>query len=207
MAHSVSVWESDPAAYSYHPVGYMQISPEVMREQVGTIYEQQKAIGYPSEFIEGADNSMRYMKRLFSDWQAQGITSVLHEKKGGYANNRASMEGLAAKVRNEGVRIAAGIEVLGFKFGSNSNAVVALDTNAGSISCEQVVVGVGPWVNNIWNLLDLPRTITIKGRDGKQHRRRENVEVLVPRGRHARCRPKHAQAERRGLSACHPRRY
>ena len=24
MAHSVSVWESDPEAYSYHPVGYMQ---------------------------------------------------------------------------------------------------------------------------------------------------------------------------------------
>ena len=37
MAHSVSVWESDPAAFSYHPVGYMQISPEVMHEQVGSI--------------------------------------------------------------------------------------------------------------------------------------------------------------------------
>ena len=24
MAHSVSVWESDPEAFSYHPVGYMQ---------------------------------------------------------------------------------------------------------------------------------------------------------------------------------------
>ena len=30
MAHSVSVWESDPEAFSYNPVGYMQISPEVM---------------------------------------------------------------------------------------------------------------------------------------------------------------------------------
>ncbi|MEO8565027.1 MAG: FAD-dependent oxidoreductase, partial [Betaproteobacteria bacterium] len=53
MAHSVSVWESDAASYSYHPVGYMQISPEVMHAQVGTIYEQQKAIGYESTFIEG----------------------------------------------------------------------------------------------------------------------------------------------------------
>jgi methylglutamate dehydrogenase subunit A len=42
MAHSVDVWESDPEAYSYHPVGYMQISPEVMHADVGTIYEQQK---------------------------------------------------------------------------------------------------------------------------------------------------------------------
>src|SRR5689334_24024418 len=54
MAHSVDVWESDPKAYAYHPVGYMQISPECMREDVTSIYEQQKAIGYDSEFIEGA---------------------------------------------------------------------------------------------------------------------------------------------------------
>src|SRR5678815_4767770 len=60
MAHSVSVWESDPEAYSYHPVGYMQISPEVMHSQVGTIYEQQQAIGYESVFVEGEAESRRY---------------------------------------------------------------------------------------------------------------------------------------------------
>ena len=38
-------------------VGYMQISPEVMHEQVGTIYEQQKKIGYESTFIEGEKDS------------------------------------------------------------------------------------------------------------------------------------------------------
>ena len=31
MAQCVEVWESDPEAFSYHPVGYMQISPESMR--------------------------------------------------------------------------------------------------------------------------------------------------------------------------------
>src|SRR5256885_15844154 len=60
MAHSVSVWERDPPAYSYHPVGYMQISPEVMRAQVGTIYEQQRAIDYESVFIEGERASLDY---------------------------------------------------------------------------------------------------------------------------------------------------
>ena len=74
MAHSVGVWESDAQAYSYHPVGYMQISPEVMRAQVGTIYEQQKAIGYDSTFIEGETDSNRYMQGLFHDWQAKNIT-------------------------------------------------------------------------------------------------------------------------------------
>jgi glycine/D-amino acid oxidase-like deaminating enzyme len=169
MAHSVAVWESDPDAFSYHPVGYMQISPECMREDVASIYEQQKAIGYESVFIEGADDSRRYMKSLFDDWQAQGITSVLHEKKGGYANNKASMHGLAAKAEREGVRILSGVEVLGFQFGSNSNAVTGLITNQGDITCEQVIVGAGPWVNRIWNYLELPKAITVKGRDGKLH--------------------------------------
>jgi glycine/D-amino acid oxidase-like deaminating enzyme len=93
MAHSVAVWERDPAAYSYHPVGYMQISPELMHAGVASIYEQRQAIGYRSEFVEGEADCLRYMRRIFDDWQARGITSVLHEKQGGYANNRASMEG------------------------------------------------------------------------------------------------------------------
>jgi glycine/D-amino acid oxidase-like deaminating enzyme len=169
MAQCVEVWESDAEAFSYHPVGYMQISPECMREDVASIYEQQRRIGYDSVFIEGADASMRYMKGLFDDWQAQGITSVLHEKKGGYANNKASMHGLAAKAEHEGVRILAGVEVLGFEFGSNSNAVTAIVTNQGTIPCEHVVVGVGPWVNQIWNMLELPKRITVKGRDGRLH--------------------------------------
>src|SRR6266436_5918100 len=69
MAHSVRVWESDAAAFSYHPVGYMQISPEVMHENVASIARQQKDIGYESVFIEGEADSMIYMKGLFDDWQ------------------------------------------------------------------------------------------------------------------------------------------
>jgi glycine/D-amino acid oxidase-like deaminating enzyme len=169
MAQCVEVWESDPKAYSYHGVGYMQISPEVMREQVGAIYEQQKSIGYESAFIEGAKQSQTYMEGLFDDWQAKGITSVLHEKKGGYANNTASIYGLASKAEAEGVRIMTGVEVKGFEFGSNSAAVTGIETNKGTIKCDYVVVGVGPWVNQVWNMLELPRTVSIKGRDGKMH--------------------------------------
>jgi len=169
MAQSVEVWESDPQAYSYHAVGYMQISPESMHEDVATIYEQQKAIGYTSEFIEGEADCMTYMKGLFSDWQAQGITSVLHEKKGGYANNTAAMYGLATKAEAEGVRIMTGVEIEGFETGGNGGAVSALMTDKGRIACDYVVVGAGPWTNTIWNMLELPKYITIKGANGKMH--------------------------------------
>ena len=94
----------------------MQISPELMRDDVGTIYEQQKSIDYPSTFVEGASDSMAYMRELFDDWQAKGITSVLHEKKGGYSNNMKCMQGLAGKAENEGVKIIGNVEVQEFEF-------------------------------------------------------------------------------------------
>jgi len=167
MATCVEVWESDPDAFSYHPVGYMQISPEVMHADVATIAKQQKEIGYTSEFIEGEADCMEYMKALFYDWQARGITSVLHERKGGYANNRASMEGLATKATNEGVRILAGVKVSGFRY--SGKAISAVITDQGLIHADYVVVGVGPWIKSIWEMLDLPKFISIKGRNGKLH--------------------------------------
>ena len=169
MAHSVSVWESDPKAFKYNPVGYMQISPEVMHKDVASIYEQQKAIGYESVFVEGEKDCMKYMKGMFDDWQAQGITSVLHEKRGGYANNSAAIYGLANKAEAAGVKIITGTEVKGFKRGSNSNAITGVETNQGNIDCEQVVIGAGPWVRDFWNMLELPKTTDVKGKDGKVH--------------------------------------
>jgi glycine/D-amino acid oxidase-like deaminating enzyme len=167
MAHSVSVWESDPEAYSYQPVGYMQISHEGMRADVASIHEQQGAIGYPSTFVEGANESASYMKALFPDWQAQGITSVLHEEKGGYANNTKAMYGLAGKAEAEGVRILTGVTVRGLRIEGGS--VTAVETDRGNIKTDYVVAGVGPWVRSIWEMLDLPETIAIKGADGQMH--------------------------------------
>ncbi len=175
MAHSVSVWESDMETFSYHPVGYMQISPEVMHEDVASIYKQQKEIGYTSTFIEGEKDCMTYMQNILSDWQAKGITSVLHEKKGGYANNTAAIYGLAKKAEAEGVRIVTGVQVKGFKRDA-AGSITAVETDKGSIQCEQVIVAVGPWVRQIWNMLDLPDAIDIRGRDGKMH---ENVPMWV----------------------------
>ena len=47
MAHSVSVWEADAEAFGFSPVGYMQIAPQAMGEDVAKIFAEQQAIGYP----------------------------------------------------------------------------------------------------------------------------------------------------------------
>jgi glycine/D-amino acid oxidase-like deaminating enzyme len=155
MAHSVSVWESDPEAFAYHPVGYMQISPEVMHDDVVQIYKEQQAIGYPSTLVEGEEECREYMRNIFHDWQAENITSVLHEHRGGYANNKASIRALAAKAQAEGVRIHTGVRVTGLRM--DDGAVSAVETDQGAVRCEHLVAAVGPWVRDIWKMLDLPR--------------------------------------------------
>ncbi|MEE2689579.1 MAG: FAD-binding oxidoreductase [Pseudomonadota bacterium] len=169
MAHSVGVWESDPEAFSYHSVGYMQISCEAMRDDVAQIFCEQQAIGYESVLIEGANASTSYMRGLFNDWRAKNITSVLHEKRGGYANNRKSMYGLAKKVEDFGVRILTGVKVLGFKTEAGSNSVQAVETDQGTITCQHVVIGAGPWVRDFWGMLDLPKVISVMDLDGNVH--------------------------------------
>lgn len=164
MAHSVGVWESDPSAFSYHPVGYLQIAPEAMRADVGQIYTEQQAIGYHSTLVDGPDACRAYLTGMFSDWQAPGISVVLHEKQGGYANNIASLKGLEAKALAEGVTIRTGVTVTGLTL--DSSAVTAVRTDAGDIACEHLVVAAGPWVRDIWAMLDLPSRLSVTAPDG-----------------------------------------
>jgi hypothetical protein len=169
MAHSVALWEEDAEGYGYYPVGYMQISPESMHADVAEIYQRQQGLGYESLFIEGEKACLKYMKaNVFHDWQAKNITSVLHEKKGGYAHNTRSLYRLADKAEAEGVRILTGVEVTGFK--TDNDSVTAVETNRGNIDCDWVIVGAGPWAKSFWDMLALPNRIDIKDREGKIHK-------------------------------------
>ena len=163
MAHSVEVWEANAEAFEYHPVGYLQISYDEMRDDVVTIHEQQQAIGYESVFIDGEAETHAYMKGIFDDWRATGVTSVLHEKKGGYAHNMATVNGLLAKVEAEAVSVVVGTLVteLLVDGGAVTHVVTRQGTESATIAVDHVVAAAGPWVPKLWEMLDLPDTTDI----------------------------------------------
>jgi glycine/D-amino acid oxidase-like deaminating enzyme len=167
MAHNVSVWESDPDAFAYHPVGFLQTAPEAMHADVVQIYTEQQAIGYDSVLVEGERDCLAYMQDMFPDWQARGTTTVLHEKQGGYANNKRSLAGLSAKARAAGVEIRPGTQVTGLRL--DGGAVTAVETDHGTIACDKLIVAAGPWVRDFWAMLGLPGQIDITGPDGSVH--------------------------------------
>src|SRR5947208_16915312 len=91
MQACVEVWESDPEAYHYNPVGYIALGASVQEEDLIATHERQQQIGYRSQLIVGPADVDKHMKSLFPDWRAQGLTVCLHEHQGGFAFNLASV--------------------------------------------------------------------------------------------------------------------
>src|SRR4030088_934034 len=73
---SVELFESDPAGFGYHPVGYIAAVPEVQAEDCVAIQRQQAEIGYRSDVILGEQACQAHMDAIFPDWNGKGIEAV-----------------------------------------------------------------------------------------------------------------------------------
>ncbi len=167
MQACVEVWESDPTAYHYNPVGYVALGAAVQESDLVATYERQERIGYRSELIVGAAAVDRHMKALFPDWRAGGVTVCLHERQGGFAFNMASVIGLVEKCESEGVTILSEVEVEELETGAD-DVVTAVVTSKGRIEVgEQLVIAPGPWAKRFWAMLGLPPTIDIRTPTGE----------------------------------------
>src|SRR5258705_1730581 len=71
MQACVEVWESDPVAYHYNPVGYIALGAAVQEDDLIATYERQERIGYRSELILGARPVDEHMKALLPDQPAR----------------------------------------------------------------------------------------------------------------------------------------
>ena len=67
MQACVEVWESDPEAYHYNPVGYIALGPAVQEPDLTEIRERHERIGYRSELIVGEGPVHEHMQALFPD--------------------------------------------------------------------------------------------------------------------------------------------
>ena len=172
MSASVEIWESDAEALHYSGVGYMFVVGDVQAADVEEAYHRQQLANYRSSLISGEQQVFDYMKQMFPDWKARGLTRCLYEHRGGFALNAASVTGLAEKAEAEGVRILPGVEVAGFQR-NGDGSVTRVDTSGGPIEVEQVIIGAGPWIKNLWSKLDLPLKIDIRNRDGSVHKDRD----------------------------------
>lgn len=159
MRVSVEVWEEEQQKLHYHPVGYLAVTGPMQSADLEVIYERQQGSGYRSDLILGEDEVYKYMRAMFPDWQARGLNACLHEKQGGFAFNNPSVMGLVGLAESQGVTVLSGVEVEGFEI--NNGRVAQVRTNRGEITADEVVVAVGPWIKQVWQMLELPQKIDI----------------------------------------------
>jgi methylglutamate dehydrogenase subunit A len=158
MMQCMDIWESDPDYFAYQPVGYLTASFAPMRAGLEAVHERHKQLGYPSTLVVGEKEVRRYMRNIFHDWRAEKLEVLLHEHRGGHAWSRQAIHGLAIKAEREDARLMIGPAVTGFQFGAGGEVRV-VETDMGDIEAGQVIVAVGPWIKELWRMLQLPEQV------------------------------------------------
>jgi glycine/D-amino acid oxidase-like deaminating enzyme len=153
VRRSVEIFELDPGLFGFRQVGYVAVVPEAQAAELERIAEQHVEVGYASTFVRGAEPVRAHMESLFPDWQARGSTALLHEARSGWADPTATLAALEGMTRAAGVEIVEGITVVGFEM--SGRAVSAVETSAGRIECEVVVLAPGPWARELMRMLEL----------------------------------------------------
>ena len=173
---SVEVWESDPVNFGFQQVGYVSIGEENQAEDYIKLNQSQIDSGYPSDLYTG-DDAHRFLTSIWPDFKTDNCDVVLHEHRSGYAGTHMVMWGLDQKCQQWGVQRVYGVEVTGYDMGSGNassgagggvggGSVRAVETTAGTISCDQVVIGAGAWTPRHWEWLGGPNTLDIVYPDG-----------------------------------------
>jgi glycine/D-amino acid oxidase-like deaminating enzyme len=181
VRRSVEVFELDPALFGFRQVGYVAVVPEAQAEELERIAAQHAEVGYESTLVLGAAEVRHHMWQLFPDWQATGCTALLHERRSGWADPASTVNALAGMARAAGVRIEEGVEVTGFELAGD--AVAAVETSAGTIRCDAVVLAPGPWARDLLRLLDPPEPLAFhywQVREGEYVHAEEALDPRAP---------------------------
>ena len=90
---SVEVWESDPEAFGYQPVGYIAAVPKQQVNDLIAIHGKECEVGYASRLYLGEAECARHMRGIFDDFHCEGIEGVLHEDRAASPLRREPLPG------------------------------------------------------------------------------------------------------------------
>ncbi len=163
IRHSLDVWTYDRVTFGFQQVGYVSCGEANQLPDYERMHKSQNEIGYLSDLYTGKD-AHRFLRSIWPDLDTTGIDVVLNEKLSGYSGTRQAMRGFAEKCTEWGVDIRSGVEVLGYDV--SNGKVTKVRTNKGDIVADCVVLGVGPWAAQHWDMLGLPSTLDLHYPDG-----------------------------------------
>jgi len=163
VRESVDVWNYDPVLLGFQQVGYISCGEENQIADYERIHKSQNAVGYSSDLYVGKD-ARDFLTAVWPDFKPHTIDVAIHEKLSGYAGTRQAVAGLTAMCRRHGVGIVTGVEVIGYDI--QGGEVRAVETTAGDIRGDVVILCLGAWIPAHWEMLGKPMTLDVGYRDG-----------------------------------------
>jgi len=95
VRRSVEVFELDQGLFGFRQVGYVAVVPDAQADELASIAEHHREVGYESELVLGAKAVRRHLLSIFPDWAARGSTALLHEARSGWADPTATLAATA----------------------------------------------------------------------------------------------------------------
>ena len=163
IRESVDVWNYDPVLLGFQQVGYISCGEENQIPEYEKIHKSQNSVGYTSDMYIGQD-ARDFLTSVWPDFKHHTIDVVIHEKLSGYAGTGQAVEGLAQLCERHGVNLVSGVEVTGYDI--QGGEVRAVETSAGTITADVVILCMGAWIPRHWEMLGQPMTLDVGYQDG-----------------------------------------
>jgi glycine/D-amino acid oxidase-like deaminating enzyme len=106
-------------------------------------YEVLDELGVPASRYEGAELRRRYPMYEHVDEYDFAVS----DDRAGYSDGTDVANGFARAAQSEGADVVTGVGVTGIR--ATDGRVAGVDTDAGAIDCEDVVVAAGPWTERL----------------------------------------------------------
>ena len=163
MRHSVDVWMHDPVNFGFQQVGYISCGASDQVEDYARAHKSQNAVDYHSDLYVG-DDARRFLSGIWPDFKAEPVEVALHERISGYAGTAQVVAGMTEKCEAQGVQCHWGVEVLDYDL--IAGRVSKVQTSAGEIACDAVILAPGAWLPQHWKKLGQPATLEVKYPNG-----------------------------------------
>ncbi len=133
----------------YRQIGYLFVltRPQDVESFRGTV-ELQRRMGVNTEWLDGDGVRRRLPLMRFED----ALAGTIHPKDG-LADPSSVNLGYLNRARDLGVRVAMETEAIAIQL--ERDRVAAVNTNHGTVRCEQVVDAAGPWAAEVGQLVGL----------------------------------------------------
>ncbi|MCC7022870.1 MAG: FAD-binding oxidoreductase, partial [Thermomicrobiales bacterium] len=143
-------WDDEVGAGSpgFAPIGFIQVVAPEYEAQLRANVADQQALGVDTRIVDRDE-----LREIEPHLNIDDLTYAAYEPGSGYADPNATVQGFARAAHDRGVRIFT--DTRATRVLTGNGRVTGVETPAGSIATDRVLIAAGSWADQLLNLLGI----------------------------------------------------